>query len=82
MYRVDVSLTMKKGLVTIKQAAEVLNVSTQTLIRWDKSGKLKSSRHPMNNYRLYRLVELKEIAEKIGEPIKSEAKRVKNLNNT
>lgn len=66
MYRVDGGLTTKKGLVTIKQAAEVLSVSTQTLIRWDKSGKLKAARHPMNNYRLYRLVDLKRIAEKVG----------------
>lgn len=58
---------MKKGFVTIKKAAETLGVSIQTLIRWDKKGKLKAVRHPMNNYRVYKLVELKKIAEKIGE---------------
>jgi excisionase family DNA binding protein len=31
-------------LLTIKQAAEVLNVHTETLRRWDKRGKLKSIR--------------------------------------
>jgi len=31
-------------LLTIKQAAEVLNVHTETLRRWDKSGKLKATR--------------------------------------
>lgn len=67
MYRVDGSLSMKKGLVTVKQAAELLGVSIQTIIRWDKNGKLKATRHPMNNYRLYRLVDLKKIAERIGE---------------
>ncbi len=43
---------MKKYL-TISQAAEILNVSTETLRRWDKSGKFPSSRHPMNKYRVY-----------------------------
>ncbi len=43
---------MEKYL-TISQAAEILNVSTETLRRWDKSGRFKSSRHPINNYRVY-----------------------------
>lgn len=67
MYRVDRRLTMKKGLVTVKEAAETLGVSIQTLIRWDSKGKLKAIRHPMNNYRLYRLVDLQKLADKIGE---------------
>lgn len=56
---------MKKGLVTVNEAAKLFGVTTQTIRRWDKLGKLKAIRHPMNNYRLYRLIELKEIAEKI-----------------
>lgn len=43
---------MEKYL-SIGKAAERLNVSTETLRRWDKSGKFKSSRHPINNYRVY-----------------------------
>lgn len=66
-FNVIKGLSMKKGLVTVKQAAELLGVSIQTIIRWDKNGKLKATRHPMNNYRLYRLVDLKKIAERIGE---------------
>jgi len=31
-------------LLTIKQAAKVLNVHTETLRRWDKRGKLKAVR--------------------------------------
>lgn len=56
---------MKKGLVTVKEAAILFGVTVQTIRRWDKMGKLKATRHPMNNYRLYRLIELKRIAEKI-----------------
>jgi site-specific DNA-methyltransferase (adenine-specific) len=43
---------MKKYL-NIGQAAELLDVSTETLRRWDKSGKFQSVRHPINNYRVY-----------------------------
>jgi excisionase family DNA binding protein len=31
-------------LLTIKQAAEILNVHAETLRRWDKDGKLKAVR--------------------------------------
>ena len=43
---------MEKYL-SISQAAEILDVSPETLRRWDNSGKFKSSRHPINNYRVY-----------------------------
>jgi site-specific DNA-methyltransferase (adenine-specific) len=43
---------MEKYL-TISEAADKLGVSKETLRRWDNSGKFKSSRHPMNNYRVY-----------------------------
>ncbi len=39
--------------LTISQAAEILNISPETLRRWDNSGKFKSTRHPINNYRVY-----------------------------
>jgi site-specific DNA-methyltransferase (adenine-specific) len=46
---------------TIKEAAEFLGVSEMTLRRWDTAGKLKSYRHPMNNYRLYKKKELEKV---------------------
>jgi len=39
--------------LTISEAAEILNVSPETLRRWDRGGKFNSSRHPINNYRVY-----------------------------
>lgn len=44
---------MAEQFLTISQAAEKLGVSAETLRRWDKSGKFNSSRHPINNYRVY-----------------------------
>ena len=41
--------------ITIKKAAKLLHVTPLTLRNWDKAGKLKAYRHPLNKYRLYRL---------------------------
>lgn len=41
--------------ITIKKAARLLHVSPLTLRNWDKKGFLKPYRHPVNNYRIYRL---------------------------
>lgn len=43
-----------KDYLTIKDAARFLGVNPATLRRWDNKGKLKSRRHPINRYRLYR----------------------------
>lgn len=40
-------------LIKVGQAAKELSISPETLRRWDKSGKFLSSRHPINNYRVY-----------------------------
>lgn len=45
----------------IKEASEFLKVTTTTLRNWDKQGKFKSYRHPMNNYRLYKREELEKV---------------------
>ncbi|KFA94785.1 MerR family DNA-binding transcriptional regulator [Archangium violaceum] len=54
-------------LLTIKVAAEVLGVSEQTLRRWDKAGKFRAKRHPMNGYRLYSRGQVLELRRKIHE---------------
>ena len=47
--------------VTIREAAEMLGVCEATLRRWDKLGKLKAVRHPINGYRLYKIDNLKRL---------------------
>ena len=42
-----------KEYYSLSELADILSVSKETLRRWDKSGKLKSIRHPINNYRVY-----------------------------
>lgn len=42
-----------EGFITVSEAAKLIGVNTETLRRWDKSGKFPSSRNPINNYRVY-----------------------------
>ena len=51
--------------ITIKQASKILGVSPITLRNWDKNGKLKAHRHPMNNYRVYKIEDLEKVIQEI-----------------
>ena len=46
--------------VTLAEAASFLGVSKATLRNWDRAGKLKALRHPVNDYRLYSIVDLRQ----------------------
>ncbi len=48
-------------LITIKQAAKILGVTPLTLRNWDNSGKFEASRHPINNYRVYKLADIENL---------------------
>lgn len=52
-----------KNLITVKEAAELLGVTPLTLRNWDKSGKLKALRHPLNNYRVYKRADIDKLIE-------------------
>lgn len=56
---------MANQYVTIKQASSILGVSPLTLRNWDKNGRLKALRHPMNNYRVYRIEDLEKVMQEI-----------------
>ncbi len=56
---------MENKLISIKEAAKILNVSKLTLRNWDNSGKLVAFRHPINNYRVYNLEDIENIIKKI-----------------
>ena len=52
-----------KEFLNIKEAAKALGVSALTLRNWDKTGKFTASRHPINNYRVYRRSEVEMFLE-------------------
>lgn len=64
---------MNNQYITIKQASSILGVSPLTLRNWDKNGKLKAYRHPMNNYRVYKIEDLETIMSKIE--VRTEVKK-------
>lgn len=51
----------KPEYVTIKEAAELLGVTSTTLRNWDKAGKLMAQRDPINRYRLYSLEDVSRL---------------------
>jgi len=54
-----------RDYLRIQEAAEILGVSEQTLRNWDRSGKLRVHRHPINGYRLYRATDLHALLRKL-----------------
>lgn len=47
-------------LLTIRQAAKILNVNVETLRRWDKKGKLEAIRISSRGDRRYRKEDIKK----------------------
>ncbi|MGH7779149.1 MAG: MerR family DNA-binding transcriptional regulator [Candidatus Binataceae bacterium] len=52
--------------LTITDAASYLGVSASTLRNWDRAGKLKARRHPINRYRLYVRADLDDLLVKVN----------------
>lgn len=52
-----------KDFFALAEVADMLSISKETLRRWDKSGKLESVRHPINNYRVYRSNDLQQFGQ-------------------
>lgn len=42
-----------QNLMSVTQAANYIGVTPLTLRNWDKQGKLKAVRNPINGYRVY-----------------------------
>jgi len=51
--------------LTVGEAAATLGVSRSTLRNWDRDGKLKPCRHPLNGYRLYSRRELDSLLKEV-----------------
>ena len=47
----------------ITEAAEFLGVCRNTLRNWGRTGKIPEYRHPVNNYRLYKVNDLEALLE-------------------
>jgi MerR family copper efflux transcriptional regulator len=54
--------------LTVKEAAEFLGVSPNTVRNWGREDKLPEHRHPINNYRLYRRQDLEGLLKLLQRP--------------
>ena len=60
-----IKISEPKRYLTVKEAAKLLGVTPLTLRNWDKSGKLKAYRNPINNYRIYKPEDIEFFLRKI-----------------
>ncbi|MSR78700.1 MAG: MerR family DNA-binding transcriptional regulator [Candidatus Taylorbacteria bacterium] len=56
---------MNGKFLLIRDAAKMLGVSKLTLRNWDNAGKLPAYRHPISNYRVYRIEDVEKIIRQI-----------------
>lgn len=66
------NISLEKDYLTVQQAARYVGISAQTLRRWDAEGKLRSVRHPGNDYRYYKRSDL--------EPLRLDYQRAEQTN--
>jgi excisionase family DNA binding protein len=73
------TMTTTDEFLLVKQAAELLGVSANTVRAWALSGKLQEYRHPVNNYRLFKRDEVEALLEQITnpEPVNQRIKKAK-----
>jgi MerR family copper efflux transcriptional regulator len=57
-----------KDFLRISEAAEYLGVSPNTLRNWESAGKIVATRHPVNDYRLFRREDLDAMLKKVERP--------------
>ena len=63
------------SFLTVREAAEHLGVSPNTIRNWGEDGRLKEHRHPINNYRLFKIADLDRLLEKANQPVKKKKPR-------
>ncbi|MCH2130010.1 MAG: helix-turn-helix domain-containing protein [Pirellulaceae bacterium] len=56
--------------LTVKEAAEYLGVSPNTLRNWGEEGKVPIYRNPINNYRLFKINDMDALVKRIDRTAK------------
>ena len=54
-----------QGFIRVKEAAELLGVSPNTVRAWGADDRIPEYRHPVNNYRLYKQEDLEEVLQRL-----------------
>ena len=58
----------KVTYMLVKEAAELLGCSPNTIRNWGREGKLPEYRHPLNNYRMFRKSDLLKLRRQLKRP--------------
>ena len=61
-----------KEYFTIGETAYILGVAPLTLRNWDKKGKFRSRRNPINNYRMYKRSDVEFFLRRMDNPRNSD----------
>jgi hypothetical protein len=64
-------VSSKVAYLHVKKAAELLGVSPNTIRAWGAAGKIAEYRHPVNNYRLYRSKDIRELVKRLQRPLRT-----------
>ena len=70
-------MTKLDSYLTIKEAAEYLGVSANTLRNWGRDNKLPMHRNPINGYRLFKITDLDRFLANIEQSKESKPSRRK-----
>ena len=64
-----------EGYLRVKEAAELLGVSPNTVRAWGAEGKIPEYRHPVNSYRLYKREDLEGVLQELEQSVSKPPKR-------
>jgi len=59
----------EEGYLRVKEAAQLLGVSPNTVRAWGADGKIPEYRHPLNNYRLYKRADLEKVLRQLEKSV-------------
>jgi len=65
----------REGFLRVKEASELLGVSPNTVRTWGADGKIPEYRHPVNNYRLYKRVDLEKVISQLEKSVTRSSRR-------
>ncbi len=63
------------GYVRVKEAAQLLGVSPNTVRAWGADRKIPEYRHPVNNYRLYKRKDLEKVLRQLEKSVTRSSRR-------
>ena len=66
----------EEGFVQVKEAAKLLGVSPNTVRAWGAERKIPEYRHPVNNYRMYKRVDLERVLTELENSLVSASRPV------